>query len=187
MKSAAQTLGISTEQLSEFTEIFARGIAGALSPTQINKDSVAVETVVEDLTEPIDRLNNATNKYSTQMYDVDTAVRVFILKAPAEVQYDSGRRPQVCAVFAQVLSIAQSGRDMADSLRGLMESLDHLEMPRKLWPVVQKLKLISVIMIESMSVTDEWIGAIHGSSVRCPSISYLESARPGSYYGSAGY
>ena len=168
MKIIAQTMRLSTAELDDYAEFTTKAADELRRSNGTNARQAVFSALASNLAKPVGRMLELANEYSSQMYDIDVAVRTFISRAPGEVQRDASRKPQICSVFAEVNGVTQSARRMISSLRRLMESIERNESPsRELRPIHQRMKLSITIMIETVSVAEEWTRAIRDSPVNC--------------------
>lgn len=129
-----------------------------------------IRTLAQNLAEPTSRILELANRYSSQMYDVDTSVRFLISAAPREVENDPNAKAVICTFFGTLKDMAKGARVLAETLGQMTQSLTQGEsLSRDLRPPIQTMKQAITILVEASSVTDEWVRAIEASPVDCTS------------------
>jgi hypothetical protein len=126
----------------------------------------------KDLMEPADRIMQLANKYASQSYDVDAAIRIMIAAIPDEIERDPKAKSIACEFFDTITTMAQSSQDAMSGLKAMVQQLGTAEsLSRDLRPPLQKLKKGLTIMIEASAVIDGWKKAVADSPIDCSGVS----------------
>jgi hypothetical protein len=136
-----------------------KGAAGRLA---------VAKKLAQDLTGPADQVLELANKYASQAYDVDAAVRTLISAAPGEIERDPEQTAIVCEFFGAIRMMTRNSRESIEGFKQMVNALSGGEsISRDLRPPIQKLKKGITILIEATAVTDEWARAINESPIDC--------------------
>lgn len=120
------------------------------------------------LTDPIERICTLSNEYASQLHNVDEGIRILIERAPIEIKENPTFKDNFCDLFKGLRILSAASRSGLDSIQGMIDSSTPLEkMSRDLRPVLRRLRQGLTIMVESRSVSDEWVHLIETSGVVC--------------------
>jgi hypothetical protein len=167
-----QTIVDLSAELSKFNEYTNQAVSGIKTSDEAGKGApgrlAVARELAQRLAEPAEHVFMLANNYSTQMYDIDPAVRTLISMAPKAIEDSPDERATICTFFDAISTMAKNAHDMVTSLGGFQESLTQGEsLSRDLRPPLRKIKQGLTIIVEASSVTDGWAKAIADSPVDC--------------------
>lgn len=120
------------------------------------------------LTDPTEHICSLSNEYASQLHKVDEGFRIFIERAPIEIKENPKSKDNFCDLFKGLRTLSEASRVGLDSIQHMIDSSAPLEkMSRDLRPVLRRLRQGLTIMVESRSVSDEWVHLIESSGIVC--------------------
>jgi len=123
------------------------------------------------LSDPAERIWTASNKFATQLHEVDEGVRIVINQAPMEINQNPESRTLFCEFFQSVHAMSTSAGKGLQSAQEMIDSFSPIEtMSRDLRAPLKRLRQGLTTMIESREITDEWVRLIDASEVDCADI-----------------
>lgn len=122
------------------------------------------------LQQPASRLVQLGNGFTSQLHTVDTAIRLVIDRAPAEIEHGSATTEQVCEFYSGIRNLAQAARAGLSSLQEMVDGIDAMQnLSRDLRPPLKKLRQGLALVVEGRSLTDDWVRLLEASPVECNS------------------
>ena len=120
------------------------------------------------LIDPTERICSLSNEYASQLHNVDEGFRIIIERAPIEIKENPISKDSYCDLFNGLRTLSGASRSGLDSIQRMIDSSAPLEkMSRDLRPVLRRLRQGLTIMVESRSVSDEWVNLIESSGLVC--------------------
>ncbi len=120
------------------------------------------------LSEPTERIWSQSNIYASQIHDVDAGFRIIFEQAPTEIKDSPENKIHFCKFFETVRTMSNASEGAIESFQKMLMASEPLEkMSRDLRPVLRRLKQGLTNLIESTSVSREWIRLIEESSIDC--------------------
>jgi hypothetical protein len=120
------------------------------------------------LTDPTERICSLSNEYASQLHNIDEGFRILIERSPIEIKENPKSKDNFCELFKGLRTLSAASRVGLDSIQGMIDSSTPLEkMSRDLRPVLRRLRQGLTIMVESRSVSDEWVKLIDSSGIVC--------------------
>jgi len=120
------------------------------------------------LTDPTEHICSLSNEYASQLHKIDEGFRIFIERAPIEIKENPKSKDNFRDLFKELRTLSAASRDGLDSIQHMIDSSAPLEkMSRDLRPVLRRLRQGLTIMVESRSVSDEWVHLIESSGIVC--------------------
>ena len=127
-----------------------------------------VRRVAAQLNIPTDKISTLTNRYASQLHDVDEGIRIFIEQAPVEIEEDPASKKQFCHFFESVETLSEASHKSFNDIQSMIDTAAPIEkMSRDLRPVIRRLRQALTIMVESRSVSGNWKDLIETSGVDC--------------------
>lgn len=166
-KPTVEELGQSIEEIGNLTQAAAdrihdadargKGFAGRLAVAR----SLAVE-----LNPAADNIQRLGNRYASELNDIDSGVRAILARVPAEVENDPESISQLGDFFEVLRNLASSVDEGLGSLAGMVEAMGPVERDsRNLRPVLRKLRTGLTMLMDSRTVTNEWVDIIDGLEI----------------------
>ncbi len=152
---------VMTVAVKEFEEADKRGAGfpGRLAATR---------RMAQRLDEPVVKLMDLSNRYTSQLHSVDSGTRAIIESMPASVEASPESRGQACEFFGSVRNVAESARGAMAPLKTMIDQLVPMErLSRDLRPRLRTLRRALTLMIEAQEVMEDWLRLIDDSPVRC--------------------
>ncbi len=129
---------------------------------------LATRKLAQRMAEPVDRVWSLTDRYASQLHDVDDGFRVLIERGRIEVQQESTAKLPICTFFNAVRSMSGKAQSSRENLRAFIAVVEPVEkMSRDLRPVIRRLREALTRLIEAGEVMDEWVGLIDATGVNC--------------------
>lgn len=129
---------------------------------------IVARRMAAKLSEPTEHIWSLSNKYASQIHDVDEGFRMIIERAPIEAADDPDSKAKFCTFFESVRNMASATREALQSIQVMLQSMEPLDkMSRDMRPVLRRLRQGLTIQIESMAVSDEWVKLIESSGIIC--------------------
>lgn len=165
------------ENISEEIETIGELMRGTTS--KINKNSgkagkgfvyrvVLTRRLAKQLGNPTERISTLSNKFASQLHDVDEGFRIIIEQAPAEIKENPDSKNDVCKFFEIVRELSSSAQEAQSNTQIMIDTIAPLEkMSRDLRPVLRRLRQGLTIVVEAGEITDGWVGLIEASGVDC--------------------
>jgi hypothetical protein len=120
------------------------------------------------ISEPTDRIWTLSNKYASQLHDIDEGIRILIKRAPEEIRENTEYKKIYCDLFISIQTLSASAHVGLASILGMSKASEPLEkMSRDLRPVIRRLRQGLTILVESGNVMDEWVQLIESSGITC--------------------
>jgi len=124
--------------------------------------------VAKQLEEPVERIWSNSSAFATQLHEVDTGIRIFIERAPIEVEEKPEYRENFCKLFNSVRAFSKSIKTSLQSTQGMIDTTIPLEeMSKDLRPVIRRLRSGLTNMVEAGKVSEEWVQLIEESGIEC--------------------
>jgi hypothetical protein len=143
---------------------------------------LATRKLAQRMGEPVDQIWSLTDRYASQLHDVDDGFRVLIERGRIEVQQDPNARGPICTFFDAVRSMSVNGQSSRENLRSFIGAVEPIEkMSRDLRPVVRRLREALTRMIEAGEVIGEWVGLIDATGVNCEETAESANSRTNSF------
>jgi TIR domain len=149
ISSEIETVGSLAQQAAEdMGRSDQQGFAGRLAVSR---------KLAQDLSAPAERVLELANSYTTSLYEADTATRMIIAQAPAEIRDNPADVPGWEELSTSIIELANITSGAMASTQGLVDSMAQLEsISRDLRPPIQKLRRGLTILTEGSSVISEW-------------------------------
>ena len=104
----------------------------------------------------------------SRLNTLDAGYRDLIERAQGEVARNPNSKEAVCGFFARVRLLSGAIHPALDAFLLMLDAAAHTEaMSRDLRPPLRRLRQGLTIMIETRSVTEDWIRLIEASGVTC--------------------
>jgi hypothetical protein len=114
LPALSETMQAIATELNRFNEFTNAAVESIKLSDQAGEGATGRRTVArtlaQNLAEPTRHILELANKYSSQMYDIDTSVRTLISAAPREVENDPNAKTIICTFFESVKGMAQGAR-----------------------------------------------------------------------------
>jgi len=165
LKEITQDVQLVGKIMEEATEDIQRGNAQGKG---FAARLVIARRVAHQLSEPVEHIWSLSNKFVSQLHDVDEGFRTIIERAPAEIKENPDAKANFCEFFENLRKLVASSNYAFESAQGMITAMEPLEkMSRDLRPVIRRLKQGLTIMIESKEVINEWLHLLKSSGVLC--------------------
>jgi hypothetical protein len=129
---------------------------------------VVARQLSRQLADPVEHIYLLSNEYASQLHGVDEGIRILIEQAPIEIKSDSKYKKNFCHFFRDLRALSVATRLGLDSIQRMIDSSVPLEkMARDLRPVLRRLRQGLTIMVESRSISDNWVQMIESSGIVC--------------------
>lgn len=131
------------------------------------------------LSEPTERIWSLSNVYASQIHEVDAGFRIIFEQAPTEIKDTPENKVHFCNFFKMVRTMSVASEGAIESFQKMFTASEPLEkMSRDLRPVLRRLKQGLTNLIESTSVSREWIHLIEESGIQCEEIDIQSKELP---------
>lgn len=170
-----ETLNALTEDINLIGEIMRESTSGIEQANKHGKGFSARLIVTRQaatrLSEPTERIWSLSNIYASQIHDVDAGFRIIFEQAPTEIKDSPETKTHFCKFFETVHTMSNASEGAIESFQKMLMASEPLEkMSRDLRPVLRRLKQGLTNVIESTSVSREWIRLIEESGIDCNEI-----------------
>jgi hypothetical protein len=109
------------------------------------------------------------NRYTTQLYDIDPAIRALIAQAPEMVNADPSSLPQICQVFTPIKTLSATTIASTAEMKSFIGKIGQGEaLSRDLRPPLRELRTGISTIIEGNSMIIEWGRLVNESGIYCP-------------------
>jgi len=127
-----------------------------------------IHRLAAKLAEPVERVSQLSNEFTTLLHDVDEGFRLIISQAPSEAQNDASAKASVCTFFATVRQLSAAAHGALESTQNMIDTIAPLEkISRDLRPVLRRYRGGLTTIVEARKVTDEWVQLIDASGLEC--------------------
>jgi hypothetical protein len=159
-----------TEDLHDLTNIMQQ------STDDVKKSSAGgfgarlliMKRTAKKLREPVENIWSKSNLYASHIHDVDVGYRILIKNAPMEIEDDPESKPKYCSLFDSIRYMFRESMGMVQSAKDLIEVFSPFEkQSRDMRPIVRRLKDGLTILIESTSVSKDWVDLIDDTGIEC--------------------
>lgn len=121
-----------------------------------------------NLTNPTNELVILTNRFESQLHEIDEGLRVVIEQAAVEVAEDPGTKKDFCELFEAIQFASQSAHEALNAAQGMIDAAAPLEkISRDLRPVVRRLRQALAVMVEGRKISDNWVSLMEASGIDC--------------------
>lgn len=137
---------------------------------------IVARKIAVRLVEPVDRIWNLGNAYSSQLHEVDQGIRLLIPQVAIEVKENGDGREAACTFFLalrRLAAAARGGLGQAEQMAEMTVKSERLS--RDLRPVLRRLKEGLTTMVEGREVTDGWVRLIESTGISCNQVSGNET------------
>ena len=122
------------------------------------------------LHEPAENIWSLGNKSVSQLHQIDPGFRAIIEQASIEAHNDPESKANVCSFFQTIRELSDSARGGLESIQSMIDAISPLEaMSRDLRNPLRRLRQGLTLMVEARKVTDDWVEMIEGTDVDCGS------------------
>jgi len=175
LSKAMRTVGSIATLLSAEVASLSRFAGEVFDEFRIQKEDVSRDAVrsirAAEAVEPIGRIHGLVEKYSTEIRDLDKAIRRYMPIAVEIVRNYPDRKTAVCGDFAAVSMFVQGIEQMSGSLRRLVENLDTSismsSMPEDTASAIKQMKQAVTTVREAALIATVWSREIRESPVDC--------------------
>jgi hypothetical protein len=127
-----------------------------------------VRRLAHKLDEPTAKLFALSNRYTSQLHDVDDGFRLMIERALVEIKENPESKKELCQFFEMIKELEISAREGLDAVHDMIDIIAPIEkMSRDLRPVLRRLRQGLTVMVEARSVMESWVDLINSSDIQC--------------------
>lgn len=129
---------------------------------------VTSRKVAARLSAPAEEIWALSNKYASQLQDVDEGFRLIFELAPWEVRSNPASAPSARKFLEQVRGMSTASHEALQSIRRMVEATTPLEKAsRDLRPPLRRLRQGLAVLMEAGATCDEWVSLIDAASAEC--------------------
>ncbi len=159
-----------TNDLTEFTNILRQSTDEVRSTSSggFSARLLIMKKTANQLKEPIDRIWSRSNLYASYIHDVDVGYRILINKASVEIKDSPSSLPHYCSLFESIRYLSEKSNEMVQGAKDLIKAVSPFEkQSRDMRPVVRRFKEGLTILIESSSMSNDWVELIDETGINC--------------------
>jgi hypothetical protein len=120
------------------------------------------------LKEPVEHIWTLSNRYASQLHEIDTGVRMLIERARTEVGENPDAKVNFCDFFESILGMVSATREAMEKAQVMIQSAEPLEkLSRDIRPVMRQLRQGLTIQVAANEVCQEWANLIEDSGIEC--------------------
>ena len=121
-----------------------------------------------ELSGPTDAISTLTNRFASQLHDVDHGFRTIIERAPLEIEETPDSKENICQFLTATQNLAKQSHDGLNEAKKMIGALYPMEkLSRDLRPVIRRLSQALTTMVEAGKVMEIWTSLIEASGVDC--------------------
>ena len=129
---------------------------------------LTIRRLAKDLNGPTDTISMLTNRFTSQLHDVDDGLRAIIEHAPGEIEKNPESRKGYCQFFTVIKELSESSDTALNGAQEMIDAIAPVEkMSRDLRPGLRRLRQALATIVEAREVTVSWVGLIEASGVDC--------------------
>lgn len=168
LEAVGPTSGAFGGEMDSFQAASQEASRGMERTQEARAREVILRSLISETYQPIERMRELANTYSSQMQDLDKAIRAYVAAAPGEIGDNADIQSQVCQDFAAINRYIQRLLHMSAALRGLMNSLDRSRSAYSaLESIAQYMKPILTKVLESTAAAEGWLREINDAPIDC--------------------
>jgi hypothetical protein len=115
----------------------------------------------QKLDEPVEHIFKLSNKYSTQLHDVDEGIRLMVEQAFTEIKEDPELESKFNNFFESLVKLSAAAKIGLGATKKMIDASRPIEnMSRDMRPVMRRLRQGLTILVESTDIIDDWMKLI---------------------------
>jgi hypothetical protein len=137
---------------------------------------VVARKIASRISDPTEKIWALSNKFASQVHDVDAGIRTIIEHTPKEISENPESKDNFCNFFGAINQLNNATNYALENIQGMINSIEPIEkLSKDMRPILRRLKQGLTIMVESMDVSGEWINLINETGIACEEIN-IETA-----------
>lgn len=128
---------------------------------------VIARQMSQQLDEPVEHILKLSNKFSTQIHNVDEGFRIIIDQAFSEIKEVPESKSKYDDFFNSVRNLSAAAQDGLGATQKMIDVSRPIEnMSRDMRPVMRRLRQGLTILVETRDITDDWSKLIESFSTK---------------------